>query len=73
MVFFAQKVLRKLVGNWTFVVVTDRGREAIAAAAPGHVTAVRRLFLDALTPAQLDAVGDAAVTVLAALDAREPA
>ena len=24
MVFFAQKVLRKLPGNWTFVVVTDR-------------------------------------------------
>ncbi|SFP19537.1 type I restriction endonuclease subunit R [Pseudomonas borbori] len=24
MVFFAQKVLRKLVGNWSFVVVTDR-------------------------------------------------
>lgn len=24
MVFFAQKVLRKLCGNWTFVVVTDR-------------------------------------------------
>jgi type I restriction enzyme R subunit len=24
MVFFAQKVLRKLVGNWTFAVVTDR-------------------------------------------------
>ena len=24
MVFYAQKVLRKLVGNWTFVVVTDR-------------------------------------------------
>lgn len=24
MVFFAQKILRKLVGNWTFVVVTDR-------------------------------------------------
>jgi len=24
MVFFAQKVMRKLVGNWTFVVVTDR-------------------------------------------------
>jgi type I restriction enzyme R subunit len=23
-VFFAQKVLRKLVGNWTFVIVTDR-------------------------------------------------
>jgi type I restriction enzyme R subunit len=24
MVFFAQKVLRKLVGNWSFVIVTDR-------------------------------------------------
>jgi type I restriction enzyme, R subunit len=24
MIFFAQKVLRKLPGNWTFVVVTDR-------------------------------------------------
>lgn len=24
MVFFAQKILRKLTGNWTFVVVTDR-------------------------------------------------
>ena len=24
MVFFAQKTLRKLPGNWTFLVVTDR-------------------------------------------------
>ena len=24
MIFFAQKVLRKLPGNWTFLVVTDR-------------------------------------------------
>jgi len=24
MVFFAQKVLRKIPGNWTFVIVTDR-------------------------------------------------
>ena len=24
MIFFAQKVLRKLPGNWTFVIVTDR-------------------------------------------------
>lgn len=52
-----------------FVVVTARGRQEIAAAAPGHVDAVRRLFVDRLTPAQLDAVGDAAEVVLAALDA----
>jgi DNA-binding MarR family transcriptional regulator len=51
-----------------FVVITERGRAAIEAAAPGHVEAVRRLFIDRLTPGQLDAVGEAAEIVLAALD-----
>ena len=51
-----------------YVVVTERGRQEIEAAAPGHVAAVRRLFIDRLTPAQLDAVGDAAEIVLAAFD-----
>ncbi len=51
-----------------FVVVTKRGRNEIEAAAPGHVTAVRRLFVDRLTPDQLDAIGKAADIVLAALD-----
>ena len=54
-----------------FVVVTDLGRKEIGAAAPGHVAAVRRLFLDHLSPAQLDAVGAAAAAVLAALDGAE--
>ena len=48
--------------------VTKRGRNAIEAAAPGHVATVRRLFVDRLTPAQLDAVGDAAEVILGALD-----
>ena len=48
--------------------VTKRGRRAIEAAAPGHVATVRRLFVDRLTPAQLDAVGDAAEVILGALD-----
>src|SRR5687767_13264716 len=52
-----------------YVVITTRGRNEIAAAAPGHVAAVRRLFVDRLTPRQLDAVGDAAEAVLAAFDA----
>jgi DNA-binding MarR family transcriptional regulator len=30
--------------------ITDAGRTAIEHAAPGHVTAVRRLFFDHLTP-----------------------
>jgi DNA-binding MarR family transcriptional regulator len=51
-----------------FVVVTARGRREIEAAAPGHVATVRRLFVDRLTPEQLDVLGDVAETVLAALD-----
>jgi DNA-binding MarR family transcriptional regulator len=54
-----------------YVVVTRRGRRVIEAAAPGHVAAVRRLFVDRLTPDQLDAIGNAAEVVLTALD--EPA
>jgi DNA-binding MarR family transcriptional regulator len=51
-----------------YVVLTARGRREIGAAAPGHVAAVRRLFVDRLTPEQLDALGDAAEAVLAAFD-----
>ena len=51
-----------------YVVVTKRGRSSLEAAAPGHVATVRRLFVDRLTPAQLDAVGEAAAIVLAAFD-----
>ena len=51
-----------------FATVTKRGRAEIEAAAPGHVAAVRRLFVDRLTPSQLEAIGDAAEVVLAAFD-----
>ena len=56
-----------------YVVVTRRGRTEIQAAAPGHVAAVRRLFVDRLTPSQLDALGEAADIVLAGFDGRETA
>ena len=56
-----------------YVVVTKRGRREIERAAPGHVAAVRRHFVDRLTPKQLDAIGDAAEVVLAALDEGVPA
>src|SRR5688572_9181256 len=58
-----------------YVVVSKRGRRELEAAAPGHVAAVRRLFVDRLAPSQLDAIGEAADVVLAALDeqvAHEP-
>lgn len=51
-----------------FVVVASGGHRELADAAPDHVAAVRRLFVDRLTPAQLDAIGDAADIVLAAFD-----
>lgn len=53
-----------------YVVVTKRGRKELEAAAPGHVAAVRRLFVDRLTPNQLAAIGDAAEAVLAGFDER---
>lgn len=52
-----------------FVTVTAEGRTQIEAAAPGHVATVRRLFVDPLSPDQLDVLARAAETVLAALDA----
>ena len=51
-----------------YVVVTGHGMEQIAAAAPSHAEAVRRLFVDRLTPDQLDAVGSAAEAVLADME-----
>lgn len=56
-----------------FVVVTAHGRSAITAAAPGHVDAVRRLFVDRLTARQLDIIAAAAEAVLAGLDEALPA
>lgn len=54
----------------SFVVVTAEGRAAIEAAAPGHVAAVRELFVDRLTGDQLSAIAGAAETVLAGLEER---
>jgi DNA-binding MarR family transcriptional regulator len=51
-----------------FVVVTDEGRSEIESAAPGHVDAVRHLFIDRLTPDQLDAIATAAEAVLAGIE-----
>jgi DNA-binding MarR family transcriptional regulator len=52
-----------------FVVVTEAGRRAIEAAAPHHVAMVRRLFIDPLTPGELDAITSVSEKILAVLDA----
>lgn len=56
-------------GRGLFVCVTPAGRAAIEAAAPAHVAAVRRLFFDALTAEQVDALAGIAAASLARLDA----
>ena len=52
----------------SYVAVTAKGRRAIEAAAPGHVDAVRRLFIHQATPKQLEAIVDVAERVLHLLD-----
>jgi len=52
----------------SYVVTTAKGRNAIAAAAPGHVAAVRDLFVDRLTPRELDDVADLAERVIGEID-----
>ncbi|MFD5231271.1 MarR family winged helix-turn-helix transcriptional regulator [Streptomyces qaidamensis] len=55
-------------GRGAFVVITDAGREAIEAAAPRHVEAVRALFLDHVTPAELRVLADISERVVGKLD-----
>ena len=50
-----------------YVAVTARGRTEIAAAAPGHVRAVRALFLDHVTADELDVIATVAERVLTAM------
>jgi DNA-binding MarR family transcriptional regulator len=54
-------------GRGAFVVLTPAGAEAIAAAAPGHVAAVRTLIFDRLTDAQRAAFEEACTAVVDAL------
>ncbi|MFJ8234036.1 MarR family winged helix-turn-helix transcriptional regulator [Streptomyces sp. NPDC094448] len=54
-----------------FVAITPEGREAIEAAAPRHVAAVRRLVVAPLTPAELAMLGQISDRILEELE-REP-
>jgi DNA-binding MarR family transcriptional regulator len=41
-----------------YAVLTDAGKDLLERAAPGHVSLVRDLLVDVLTPAQLEAIAD---------------
>lgn len=52
--------------------LTDLGFAKLEEVAPGHVREVRRLVVDALTPDQLAALGDAARAIIAACARQAP-
>ena len=59
-------IAKELCGNTrhAHVTLTPRGRSVIEAAAPLHVAHVRRVFVDALSPEQIDALADASTAIL---------
>jgi DNA-binding MarR family transcriptional regulator len=59
-------------GRRTEARLTDVGFAKLEEVAPGHVREARRLVVDALTSAQLTALGDAARTITAAVLAEAP-
>lgn len=50
------------------IALTSAGRDAIEAAVPNHLRYVRRFFLDAVAPNQLDAIALVSESVLQALE-----
>lgn len=52
----------------TNVTLTDAGWDKVVQAAPGHVEHVRCLVLDALTPAQIEQLGEISAALLTKLD-----
>ena len=55
-------------GRGAFVVITPQGRAAIEQAAPGHVTTVRRLVFDVLSPEEIIAFATIIEKALAQLN-----
>ncbi|AYF79363.1 MarR family transcriptional regulator [Nocardia yunnanensis] len=69
-----QRMVRRIAceddGRGVLAQLTDEGMRRLQAAAPGHVAAVRRFFIDLLTPQQLAAVATALDLVNQAADHR---
>ena len=55
-----------------FAVLTDRGFDALAAAAPGHVAGVRRHLLNRLDPEQIEQLRSVSLAVLTPLAQAQP-
>jgi DNA-binding MarR family transcriptional regulator len=55
-------------GRFTHAILTDRGFQTLAEAAPGHVAHVRSLVVDVLSPEQLRRLGQAADRIMSRID-----
>jgi DNA-binding MarR family transcriptional regulator len=59
-------------GRYTNAILTDEGYAKVVATAPGQVELVRRLVVDALTPAQLRQLGEISARITDRIRARCP-
>jgi DNA-binding MarR family transcriptional regulator len=55
-------------GRYTNAILTEAGYAKVVEIAPGHVEVVRRLVVDALTPAQLRQLGDISARLITRLN-----
>jgi DNA-binding MarR family transcriptional regulator len=58
-------------GRFTHAILTDKGFQTLAEAAPGHVAHVRSLVIDVLSPEQLRRLGQAADRIMSRIDTSE--
>ena len=58
-------------GRFTHAILTEKGFQALAEAAPGHVAHVRSLVIDVLSPEQLRRLGLAADHIMSRIDTSE--
>jgi DNA-binding MarR family transcriptional regulator len=58
-------------GRFTNAILTGKGFQTLASAAPGHVALVRSLVIDVLSPEQLRRMGQAAKRIMARIDTSE--
>ena len=56
-------------GRYTLASLTDRGREKVEQATPGHVDLVSRLIFDSLTPTQTRQLHNISVRITSAIRA----
>ena len=58
-------------GRFTNAILTDKGFQTLAEAAPGHVAHVRSLVVDVLSPEQLRRLGRTADRIMSRIDTSE--